>query len=247
MTDLPAATARFPARRLLGAPLVILLLACAQPPVATEAVAKEQAAPPRQPSNVSSVAGAYWLEREDRAEKEKPELVLAAMDLRPGQIVADVGAGTGFFSRRLARAVGPAGKVYAVEIQREMLELLAEKAAGAGLTNILPVLGTETDPKLPRGAIDRVLLVDVYHEFQQPKEMLARIRQSLAPGGTVTLVEYRLKGETAAHIDVDHRMSAEQVLAEWNPAGFELVEQVETLPSQHLFVFTARRGARPVP
>lgn len=205
------------------------------------------AAPPpkRQPANVMSFEGAAWLERQGRAEAEKPELVLAAMDLRPGLTVAEIGAGTGFFTRRLARAVAPGGRVLAVDVQPEMLELLKTYAAREGITNIVPVLGTPSDPKLPARGVDRILLVDVFHELQRPEPMLAHIRDSLAPGGTVTLVEYRLEGETASHINLRHRMSAEQVLAEWTAAGFVLVEQIETLPSQHLFLFSARRGARP--
>ncbi len=199
----------------------------------------------RQPAKVMGFEGAAWLEREGRAEEEKPEVVLAAMELRNGLTVAEIGAGTGFFSRRLAKAVGSAGKVYAVDIQPEMLDLLETYAAKEGIANIIPVLATETDPRLPAQGIDRILLVDVYHEFQKPEPVLARIRDSLAPGGTVTLVEYRREGETASHIKIEHRMSVEQVLAEWQAAGFELLNQLETLPSQHLFIFSARRGARP--
>lgn len=232
------------ARTLLAGLVVAwgLGIACAAPLPADK---KSAPAAKRQPANVMSFESAAWLEREGRAEAEKPEVVLAAMELREGMTVAEIGAGTGFFSRRLAKAVGPTGKVYAVDIQPEMLELLKTYAAKEGITNILPVVSTETDPKLPAHGIDRILMVDVYHEFQQPEPMLARIRDSLAPDGTVTLVEYRLEGETAAHINVHHRMTVEQVLSEWTAAGFLLVNQLETLPSQHLFIFSARRGARP--
>ena len=217
--------------------LILLHIGCGAPlPAEGEGAAP---APPRQPANVMSFEGAAWLEREGRAELEKPELVLAAMELRPGMTVAEIGAGTGFFSRRLAKAVGPTSKVYAVDIQPEMLDLLETYAAKEGITNIVRVQGTETDPKLPARGVDRILLVDVYHELQKPKPMLARIRDSLAPGGTVTLVEYRLEGDSASHINIQHRMSVEQVLAEWTAAGFELIERLETLPSQHLFIFAA--------
>lgn len=236
-------------RRLSWLP-ILLLLACARPPAASEATATPEEAPApksdRQPANVMSYTSADWLEREGREEEARPELVLQAMDLKPGQTVADIGAGTGYFSRRIARVVGPSGKVYANDIQSGMLEILKERTAEEGLANVVPILGTETDPKLP-GKADRILLVDVYHEFQKPEEMLARIRESLAPGGMVILIEHRLEGDTAAHIREGHKMSVEQVLAEWIPAGFELVERIETLPTQHMFLFTARRGARPVP
>jgi ubiquinone/menaquinone biosynthesis C-methylase UbiE len=236
--------------RILFAPLVLLLLlGCAPQPAADQAIvppvadtavqaAPAPAAPARKPANVMSHEGAAWLEREGREEAERPDIVMAAMDLRPGLTVAEIGAGTGWYTRRIAPAVAP-GKVYAVDIQPEMLELLKTKYS-PGIPNIVTVLGTDTDPRLPAGSVDRMLMVDVYHEFQKPREMLASLRKTLAPGGTVTVVEYRLEVETASHIYVDHRMSVEQVLAEWTPAGFELVERIETLPSQHLFVFRAR-------
>jgi predicted methyltransferase len=227
--------------------LMILGIACGQPlPAdgADAAAAKTTVAPKREPAKILSFESADWLEREGREELEKPQVVLQAMELREGMNVAEIGAGTGFFSRRIAKVVGPKGTVYAQDIQPEMLELLKEYAAKEGITNIVPVLGTETDPNLPLGKIDRVLLVDVYHEFQKPEPMLAALRKVLAPGGTVTLVEYRLEGETASHINIEHRMSTEQVLAEWGAGGYTLLNQVETLPSQHVFIFSAKRGAR---
>jgi predicted methyltransferase len=194
-------------------------------------------APPRTPANVIPFhGGAEWLERPGREEEERPDVVLRAMDLRPGLTVAEIGAGTGFFTRRIAPVVAP-GKVYAVDIQAEMLDVLRATAARDELTNIVPVLGTEVDPKLPAGTVDRMLLVDVYHEFQQPVPMLERLRASLAPDGRVILVEYRAEDDSAAHIHADHRMSVAQVLAEWQPAGFRLISRSEELPAQHLFVF----------
>jgi ubiquinone/menaquinone biosynthesis C-methylase UbiE len=213
-------------------------IACAQQQHAQEPPAK------REPANVMSWQGAAWLEREGRAEQEKPEVVIQAMQIREGMSVADIGAGTGFFTRRLAKAVGTTGKVYAEDIQPEMIDLLKKDMETEGIKNVVPVLGTETEAKLPAHGVDRVLLVDVYHEFQKPEPMLASIRESLAPGGTVILVEYRLEGDTASHINIKHRMSVEQVLSEWNAAGFELANRIESLPSQHIFVFSARRGAR---
>lgn len=200
--------------------------------------------PPRKPAQVMSAhgGGAEWLEREGRAELEKPEVTVAAMSLRDGDVVADIGAGTGFYSRRLARAVAPSGKVYANDIQPEMLERLQELAAREGITNIVPVLGTETDLNLPAGTFDWVLLVDVYHEFQQPGVMLRKIREALKPNGRVALVEYRLEGSSASHISLEHRMSVEQVTAEWTAGGFLLERTIEELPSQHLFILTTRRG-----
>lgn len=237
----------FPMNRALRLVLPLLLavsLACSPspgaPPQALQTPPPQEAPPPRKPAEVMPWQGADWLEREHREELEKPEVVLGAMGLKDGDLVADLGAGTGFFTRRMARAVAPTGKVYATDIQPQMLERLEASAAQEGIGNIVTVLGTETDPKLPRGTFDWILLVDVYHEFQQPEPMLAKIREALKPGGRVALVEYRAEGDTAAHIHPDHKMTVEQVLAEWRPAGFELVETIEELPSQHLFIFAVR-------
>lgn len=206
-----------------------------------------QNAPPakREPANVMSYEGAAWLERDGRDQQEKPEVVIAAMQLREGMAVAEIGAGTGYFSRRLGKVVGPAGKVYAEDIQPQMLDLLKGYAAKAGTHNITTVLGTDTDPRLPPRAVDRILLVDVYHEFQKPQEMLARIAEALAPGGRVILVEYRLEGTTAAHINIKHRMSIEQVVSEWTAAGFQLLDRIESLPAQRIFIFSAGSAGGP--
>ncbi|HEU4521775.1 MAG TPA: class I SAM-dependent methyltransferase [Thermoanaerobaculia bacterium] len=188
----------------------------------------------RVPAGVISPSGAAWLERASRPEEERPEIAINAMKLSNGDVVADVGAGTGFYTRRLARAVGPDGVVYASDIQPEMIAILKEKAAEEKLTNIVPVVGTETDPKLPAGKFDWILLVDVYHEFQQPQPMLEKLEQALKPDGRVALVEYR---ETTTQIRREHRMSKDEVLREWLPAGFRLVEIVEEMPLQRLYIF----------
>ncbi|MBI1320551.1 MAG: methyltransferase domain-containing protein [Candidatus Hydrogenedens sp.] len=217
--------------------LLLLALVC----VALPAIAQ---APPeiddRNPAHVMSYLGADWLERPTRDEEQQPDNVIAVMDLKPGDVVVDLGVGTGYFARRMAPKVAPEGKVLGVDIQQEMLDLLEQYCEDAGIENVVPILGTETDPKLPEGGVDWVLLVDVYHEFQQPKPMLEAIRKALKPDGRVALLEYRLQGDTAKHIKEDHRMSVPQVLAEWNPAGFELVDLQEFLPTQHFFIF--KRG-----
>jgi ubiquinone/menaquinone biosynthesis C-methylase UbiE len=192
----------------------------------------------RKPAQVFT--GSEWLEREDREAEERPDELLEILGLKSGDRVADVGCGTGYFARRMAGRVAPGGIIYAEDIQPQMLERVRQRAAEDGISNIETILGTETDPKLPAGGIDLILLVDVYHEFQKPQEMLANLGKALAPGGRVALVEYRLEGETARHVNRDHRMSVEQVLAEWTPAGFELVERIESLPTQHLFLFRKR-------
>ena len=184
-----------------------------------------------------SYHGIPWLERETRDEEEQPYEVIKTMGLENGDVVADIGAGSGYFSRKMAKAVAPDGKVYAVDIQPEMIEYLTEAAKGEGVENIEPVLGETADPKLPAASIDWMLLTDVYHEFQQPEPMLAKMREALKPDGRIALIEYRLLGQTAQHIRIEHRMSIEQVKAEWEPAGFELVEIHEFLPAQHFFIF----------
>jgi ubiquinone/menaquinone biosynthesis C-methylase UbiE len=186
-------------------------------------------------------AGADWLEREGREAEQRPEEVIRTMGLKDGAVVADLGCGTGFFARRMARAVAPSGRVYGVDIQPEMLERMKGLLAREGITNVVPVLGAADDPKLPAASLDWVLLVDVYHELQQPKPMLAKMREALKPDGRIALVEYRLEGDSAAHIRAEHRMSVEQVLAEWLPAGFRLLETHEFLPTQHFFVFAKVR------
>jgi ubiquinone/menaquinone biosynthesis C-methylase UbiE len=190
-----------------------------------------------------SYRGADWLERQSRESEEQTQLIVAKMNLRDGDIVADIGSGTGFFSRKMARRVAPSGRIYAVDIQPQMLELLGKYAREEGTDNIVPVLGEEANPRLPAGEIDWILLVDAYHEFQQPEVMLERMRDALAPDGRVALAEYRREGTSARHIRLDHRMSVEQVLKEWEPAGFELVELYEGLPTQHLFIFKVREAS----
>jgi predicted methyltransferase len=188
-----------------------------------------------------SYRGAYWLEREDREDEERPDRVLEVMGLRLGDVVADVGAGSGYYTRRIAKSVLPGGKVYAADIQREMLQLLEQLAAEEGVGGIETILGTATDPRLPEGTLDWILLADVYHEMEAFELMLVRMRDSLAPGGRVALVEYRKEDGSADHIKPEHRMSVREVLAEWEPAGFELEALHEFLPSQHLFVFRRQR------
>ena len=200
---------------------------------------------PRTPASVMSFRGAEWLERPQRVAEEMPEGVLETMRLAPGDVVADLGAGSGYFTRRMAPLVAPSGTVFAVDVQPEMLEMLVENAEADGLTGIVPVLGDADDPKLPAGEIDWILLVDVYHELADPGAMLARMSESLAPTGRVALVEYRVEDGSGDHIRAEHRMSVRQVVAEWEAAGFRLVELHEFLPSQHLFVLRREGGAGP--
>jgi len=191
----------------------------------------------RKPAPVMSYQGAGWLERLSREREENPQKLIAALKLEPGDVVADIGCGSGYYARRMAPMVGPSGKVYGVDIQPEMLQIMKQLMKRDGVTNIEAVLGEPTDPKLPPGSVDWMLLVDVYHEFQDPAPMLAKMREALKDDGKVALVEFRLEGATARHIKIDHRMSPAQVMAEWEPAGYTLLELNEDLPTQHLFIF----------
>jgi len=238
----------------MGAVLMLASLACAEKEtaaapaapaaeVAAEATAEADTASSvathyeRTPAPVMSHLGAAWLERPTRDEEERPEIVLEAMKLKNGDVVADIGVGSGYYARKIAPLVAPDGKVLGVDIQPEMLDILTGLAIKEEIANIEPILGTIDDPNLPDGALDWILLVDTYHEFAEPQAMLKKIKKALKPDGKVCLVEYRLLGTTAAHIKKEHRMSVEQVLTEWEPAGFVLEELIEEMPSQHLFIF----------
>ena len=191
----------------------------------------------RQIAGVMGVQGADWLNRPEREKEENPEGALDALALKPGMIVADVGAGTGYMSLRMAKRVGPSGKVYANDLQPEMLRRLRENAAKAGITNIETVQGEEADPKLPAGRMDLVLLVDVYHEFSKPREMIDKIRESLKPTGRLVLLEYR-KEDPKVPIREEHKMTVAEVKAELEPQGLVLSQVIETLPRQHILILT---------
>ena len=197
----------------------------------------------RIPADYMSYLGADWLERGERITEEQPERVLDAMGLRPGDVVADVGCGSGYYARRIARRVQPGGTVYCEDIQPEMLDIMRERAAAEGVPGVEPILGAPDDPRLPAGAIDWVIIADVYHEMSDPEPMLAGIRRALAPGGRVALLEYRVEDGTGDQILADHAMSVRQVLLEWQVAGFELAALHEFLPSQHLFFLRAAGSA----
>ena len=195
----------------------------------------------RKIADVMSFRGAGWLERASRIQEENPDALMAALPIEEGMLVVDIGCGSGYYARRMAAVVGAEGSVLCNDIQPQMLRIAEELARREGVTNVSTVLGTEDDPKLPEGEVDLMLLVDVYHEFSRPEPMLHAMRKALAPDGVIALVEFRLEGRTAAHIKLDHRMSIDQVMKEWLPAGYELVERIDSLPTQHLFLFRAAR------
>jgi tRNA A58 N-methylase Trm61 len=190
----------------------------------------------RQFAGVMGPGGADWLVRPEREQEEEPEKALAALEIAHGSVVADIGAGVGYFTWRLADVVGPTGKVYANDIQPEMIRMLTRNIKDRGLTNVEPVLGKIDDPRLPKGAVDLALLVDVYHEFSEPQKMLDHIRESLKPDGRLVLLEYR-KEDPKVPIRPEHKMSVSEVKAEVEPEGFKLDKVLEILPRQHILIF----------
>ncbi len=188
---------------------------------------------------VMSAAGAEWLDRPERAAEEQPGKALDALNLKPGMTVADIGAGTGYMTLRIARRIAPSGHVYGVDIQPEMIRRLEANAARAGLTNVRPVLGAPKDPKLPENAIDLALMVDVYHELAEPQAMLRALRVALKPDGRLVLLEYR-KEDPTIPIRPDHEMTVAEAKLEVEAEGYRLSRVVETLPRQHILIFTKR-------
>lgn len=190
----------------------------------------------REISHVMGHLGADWLERPEREVEEQPNLLVDLLKLKPGDAAADIGAGTGYFTRRMAREVGADGTIYAVDIQEEMLDLLSKKMAELKITNFKPILGAEKDPKLPSNTLDLVLMVDVYHEFEFPFEMMEAICRSLKMGGRVAFVEYRLE-DPSVPIKRLHKMSEVQVKKEAAALPLEWVETISDLPRQHVILF----------
>jgi len=189
---------------------------------------------------VMGMSGADWLDREEREREEQPEKALAALNLKPGMFVGDVGAGTGFYSIRIAQLVSPNGKVFANDIQMPMLDRLRKNAAAHNINNIETVLGTESNPNLPAGTLDLVVMVDVYHELSRPQRMLDHIRDSLKPDGRLVLLEFR-KEDPTVPIRPEHKMSVEEVKAEVTPEGYQFEKVVDTLPWQHIIFFRKAR------
>jgi len=190
----------------------------------------------RQYAGAMGMQGAPWLVRSEREQEEQPDKALDELKIPKGATVADIGAGVGYMSWRMARRVGPTGKVYANDIQAAMLDQLQKNMQQRHITNVTPVLGEPDDPKLPQAQMDLVLLVDVYHEFTNPQAMLRHIRESLKPDGRVVLLEYRAE-DPAVPIMPLHKMTVAQVRAELEPEGFRFDRVIESLPRQHILIF----------
>ena len=195
----------------------------------------------REISHVMGHRAAEWLERPERREEERTDLLIESLPIEVGDAVADLGAGTGYFSLPMARLVGDTGTVYAVDIQPEMLWIIGDRAASEGISNIETVLATEKDPGLSDGSIDMVLLVDAYHEFEWPWEVMSAVYESLVPGGKVVLIEYRAE-DRRVPIKRLHKMSERQARAELEAVGLRFVENGRFLPQQHFLVFEKPLG-----
>ncbi len=209
-----------------------LILACAP-------VGMAQAEHPitgRRIAPTMGMGGAEWLERSERELEEHPEAALDALEIKPGMVVADVGAGVGYITTKLARRVGPAGKVYANDIQPEMLSRLQERLDEEKIHNVETVLGTQSDPRLPAGKLDMILMVDVYHEMSQPQRMLQAMRTALKPDGRLVLVEYR-KEDPTIPIRPEHKMSYAEVKTEVEHEGYRLADVLKALPRQNIYIF----------
>jgi ubiquinone/menaquinone biosynthesis C-methylase UbiE len=236
---------RFPRLDSLTLRLFILLLAFSMPWCVAVAVSADEEGdiPPalteymgREIATTMHFTGAPWLVRESRQREEDCATMLQALNVQPGQTVCDMGCGNGFYTVPLAELVGDEGLVVAVDIQPEMLAMLRARIKGENLDNIRPVLGTVIDPRLEPNSMDLVLMVDVYHEFSHPEHMLQAIRKSLKPKGRVALVEFRAEDDWVP-IKPLHKMSKEQIMKEFIPNGFKLVEEFDELPWQHLMFF----------
>jgi len=179
--------------------------------------------------------GAGWLERETREAEERTDLLLDNLPVQPDSVIVDLGAGTGYFSVPMAQ-LAPAGRVLAVDLQPEMLEIIRTRSANEEIDNIEPILATEQDPNLPAGTVDLVLIVDAYHEFYYPKEVMTNVFTGLKPGGRVYLVEYRA-ADPRVPIKRLHKMTEAQARRELEAVGLRWVETLGFLPQQHVLVF----------
>lgn len=186
---------------------------------------------------VMGYQGADWLERAERDDEEEPNLALNVLKIQKGDAVADIGAGSGYMTERLAARVGPTGRVYANDVQPQMLQMLAARLARKKIGNVTLVQGGFDDPRLP-APVDLQIMVDVYHEFSQPQAMLRKLRGALKPGGRMVLLEYR-KEDPSIPIRLEHKMSVAEAKLEVEAEGFTLAKVDESLPRQHILIFTA--------
>jgi len=188
---------------------------------------------------VMGYQGADWLERSERDDEEAPDLALNVLKIPKGASVADIGAGSGFITERLSARVGPAGRVFANDVQPQMLQMLARRLAIRNITNVTLVQGAVDDPKLEPASVDLEIMVDVYHELSQPQAMVRHLREALKPGGRLVLLEYR-KEDPTIPIKFEHKMSVAEAKMELEAEGFTLAKVDEALPRQHILIFTVK-------
>jgi predicted methyltransferase len=188
---------------------------------------------------VMGVGGAGWLERAEREDEEAPSKALAALELEAGMVIADIGAGSGYYASRIAKLVGPAGRVYATDIQPGMIAILERRIKAENLTNVTTILGAMDDPSLPAQSIDLAIMVDVYHELQQPQVFLQRLKAAFKPGGRLVLLEFRKEDPKVPILEV-HKMSVAEVRQELEAEGYALDRVIDVLPWQHIIVLRVK-------
>ena len=221
--------------RVIALFLAVLLVT----PLAGEARQRRHPVSGRLLAPVMGVGGAAWLERSEREQEEAPSKAVEALDFKPGQVVADIGAGSGYYTSRIAKRVGPTGRVYATDIQPGMIQLLDQRVTNEGLANVTTILGTADDPKLPPRAIDVAIMVDVYHELQQPQLFLQRLKDAFKQDGRLVLLEFRKEDPSVPILEV-HKMSVAEVKAELEHEGFVLDKVIDVLPWQHIIVLRVK-------
>jgi ubiquinone/menaquinone biosynthesis C-methylase UbiE len=213
--------------------LLFPLLLVAQQPAVPPALTEYQG---RTIAQTMHWQGASWLIRHKRDREEATLQMREQLKLKPGMSVCDMGSGNGYHTIPMAEAVGKDGKVYAVEVQPEMIEMLHKRAAEKGITNIVSIIGEMYDPKLPAASCDMILLVDVYHEFSHPEQMLAGMKKALKPDGVIVMVEFRSEDDSVP-IKAEHKMTKAQINKELTSNGFKLVREFDGLPWQHMMFF----------
>jgi len=221
---------RQPARLLIITVSLALLISCSASSQERHPESDRPLAP------MMGVMGAPWLDRPERMSEERPDLAVKLLALKPGMAVADIGAGTGYYTELLSKEVGANGKVYATEVQIGMLRYLEIRKKQKQLDNVEVVRGGMETTGLPSSSVDLAVMVDVYHEFQKPMEMMADLMRALKPGGQVALIEYR-KEDPRVPILEDHKMTEKQIRKELAAAGFRHVKTHHRLPWQHLVIF----------
>jgi predicted methyltransferase len=192
----------------------------------------------REIAHVMGAGGVAWLERPEREAEERSDLLIAALGVKPGQTIADLGAGSGYYTFRIAPLVQPHGKVLAIDLEPLMLQAIRERVRRDGVTNVEAIHSTTTDPNLPARSVDLLFMVDVYHELEFPYEMMEKVRGTLKPGGRLAVIEFRAEDPRVPIKDV-HKMSERQIIREMSAVGFRHLSTVRRLPLQHLVWFEA--------